>query len=481
MTQLYLKEISSGEELELFNEEETIIGRTQGDHTFPSDKKLSRQHLKITIKDETPSLIDLGSTNGVLLNGKLLNKNQAYEIKIKDIITFGSMEFVLEKVDEKTLKEKTRLDITASPPPTEALELPGQNYYYFKNNPDSSLVMFFVLWFMINLGVVIGLQIAGVGQTISNQSVNFTSIVMLFMFILKFIQNSSFHNTPLISNLKISFLIGNTIAFILINIALILAKAFIVSLFITETTPPEDLQHLNIIVWLLSIAVFVLLSWFIFMLDIGLFRYFLLTLDHPNFKVTMNAKHRDHQSALKPEFYKMILTLGYNAPRFFYFYDQYMLKSFKVNGMNLFTKNNIKNYKKTIGPIVTKFIILLLAFASLIFIQEILFALLLLPVFLYFLYTWSYQIITFRLQKIKAQNITIDFKLDQKSYRKIFSFLVIGMIASLGSWGVFGLNVLLFYLLLNSIKVSTDYDLSKDYFEDEEEAKETIQDPYKTS
>jgi signal transduction histidine kinase len=74
------------------NSEEVIIGRDQGCQICFEDRTLSRQHARIAINGDHLTIEDLGSVNGVLVNGVRLGNS---EIKVDDRLTLGNVELLL--------------------------------------------------------------------------------------------------------------------------------------------------------------------------------------------------------------------------------------------------------------------------------------------------------------------------------------------------------------------------------------------------
>jgi pSer/pThr/pTyr-binding forkhead associated (FHA) protein len=75
----------------------TLIGRSSHKrHLYPDiacngDDAVSHRHAHITLDpDGNAYLIDLGSTNGTMLNGKLIAQNTAFKLKDEDHITLGA-------------------------------------------------------------------------------------------------------------------------------------------------------------------------------------------------------------------------------------------------------------------------------------------------------------------------------------------------------------------------------------------------------
>src|ERR1035438_10202736 len=76
-----------------------LIGRNKGDLQL-RDGKVSSQHARITQEsDGSYTLIDLGSSNGTLLNGKKVKKAA---LRPGDEIRLGRTTFVIEEADSRT-------------------------------------------------------------------------------------------------------------------------------------------------------------------------------------------------------------------------------------------------------------------------------------------------------------------------------------------------------------------------------------------
>lgn len=88
----------AGEEFNL-SETDNTIGRTDDNFILLSDTSISRHHAKIIRQGEIYTVMDLGSSNGSRLNGKLLKTPQT--LKAGDRIHFGNIEFVFVAGDAR--------------------------------------------------------------------------------------------------------------------------------------------------------------------------------------------------------------------------------------------------------------------------------------------------------------------------------------------------------------------------------------------
>jgi len=89
---------------------ENVLGRLQGDHTFPDNKHLSRRHARITVHAAYAVLDDLNSTNGtfVRIRGRHL-------LDVDDRVMFGRQ--VLRVVAEEVLGGNPHPNPSPAPPP----------------------------------------------------------------------------------------------------------------------------------------------------------------------------------------------------------------------------------------------------------------------------------------------------------------------------------------------------------------------------
>jgi len=79
-------------------EEITFIGRTRENDIKINDKTISRRHAKITKKDKKFFIEDLGSHNGLMVDGSRIKPGE--EIELMDGVSYsiGDSEFSIEKV-----------------------------------------------------------------------------------------------------------------------------------------------------------------------------------------------------------------------------------------------------------------------------------------------------------------------------------------------------------------------------------------------
>ena len=91
---------------ELHTQSYFSIGRDPTSHIKLNHSSISKQHAVIQFKsrkgDALPYLIDLNSKTGCQLNGERIDSSRFYELRSKDIITFGTLddEFALVRGDK---------------------------------------------------------------------------------------------------------------------------------------------------------------------------------------------------------------------------------------------------------------------------------------------------------------------------------------------------------------------------------------------
>jgi signal transduction histidine kinase/pSer/pThr/pTyr-binding forkhead associated (FHA) protein len=79
--------------------EEVILGRDTTCELCFEDRTLSRQHARILINGENITIEDLGSVNGVLVNGVRLKSS---DLKVDDRLTLGNVELLLRPATDHT-------------------------------------------------------------------------------------------------------------------------------------------------------------------------------------------------------------------------------------------------------------------------------------------------------------------------------------------------------------------------------------------
>lgn len=83
----------------LIDKENFIIGRDAGcDYVLPLGNEISRQHVCIYYNGETNeySAMDMGSSNGTLLNGKRMQPNHTYPLHKDDTLAFAGIPFTVK-------------------------------------------------------------------------------------------------------------------------------------------------------------------------------------------------------------------------------------------------------------------------------------------------------------------------------------------------------------------------------------------------
>lgn len=88
--------------------ERMIVGRGPSVDVAFDDPDMSRQHASIEFTDEGPRIRDLGSTNGLLLNGNLV---QSAELENGDQLEIGRLRFRIV-IDERN-EDAAVFEITA--------------------------------------------------------------------------------------------------------------------------------------------------------------------------------------------------------------------------------------------------------------------------------------------------------------------------------------------------------------------------------
>jgi two-component system cell cycle response regulator len=92
-TPLRLRRETSGEIVEI-DRDTAIVGRHSEADLRLIDPDVSRRHCRIGVEDGMWRIVDLGSTNGVYLNGVRLTEANLYP---GDRLRIGSIEFIVER------------------------------------------------------------------------------------------------------------------------------------------------------------------------------------------------------------------------------------------------------------------------------------------------------------------------------------------------------------------------------------------------
>ncbi len=84
---------STGERFDLFDER--VVGRTQGDFQFPQDPRMSGKHGKFIVDDGGVRVEDIGSRNGILVNGKKIAAGAPTRVLPGDMVEMGNHTFCI--------------------------------------------------------------------------------------------------------------------------------------------------------------------------------------------------------------------------------------------------------------------------------------------------------------------------------------------------------------------------------------------------
>ncbi len=87
----FMTDESTGEQFTLFNG--VVIGRLNGDHQFPSDPRLSATHAKFSVAETEVFVEDVGSRNGVFVNGNRIEAHVPARILPGDVLQMGNHHF----------------------------------------------------------------------------------------------------------------------------------------------------------------------------------------------------------------------------------------------------------------------------------------------------------------------------------------------------------------------------------------------------
>src|SRR5205085_9866327 len=76
-----------------------------------NDPKLSSTHCEFKLEGLRIFITDLGSTNGVFINGNKIEKNAATEIKLEDKLLLGSITYVVGDSEQLLVKNQSDADL----------------------------------------------------------------------------------------------------------------------------------------------------------------------------------------------------------------------------------------------------------------------------------------------------------------------------------------------------------------------------------
>jgi pSer/pThr/pTyr-binding forkhead associated (FHA) protein len=102
---LLMRKNSSAKQIELSGEK-TLIGRQDDNDLQIDHPRVSRHHAELCMDGSTYWLIDLGSRNGTLVNGRLVKQ---VELRHGDVVTIGDcdMRFLTRHTNYELPKELT--------------------------------------------------------------------------------------------------------------------------------------------------------------------------------------------------------------------------------------------------------------------------------------------------------------------------------------------------------------------------------------
>lgn len=82
-----------------------LVGRSSGCQLVLEDSMVSRRHAELLVTDDTVTVVDLGSVNGVYLNARRVREN--HRLKEGDRLQIGQREFVLQSVVRASMPSST--------------------------------------------------------------------------------------------------------------------------------------------------------------------------------------------------------------------------------------------------------------------------------------------------------------------------------------------------------------------------------------
>ena len=91
----YLVHLGTSETVQVINP--VMVGREEGDFTFPDDASLSKKHFRVWIQQNQCMLEDLGSTNKTFVSGKTMAQRQPVALSFGDEIEAGSQKFTIQR------------------------------------------------------------------------------------------------------------------------------------------------------------------------------------------------------------------------------------------------------------------------------------------------------------------------------------------------------------------------------------------------
>ncbi|MCB0357079.1 MAG: FHA domain-containing protein [Bdellovibrionales bacterium] len=102
-----------------------VVGRGDKCDVTVKHNKLSRRHFEITKQNNNFTIIDLGSANGTMINGKVVSTHQPLRIESGDEISVSNFKFSFEIKDEQFAQKLNNVPVLQTPP-SHHLPLPPQ-------------------------------------------------------------------------------------------------------------------------------------------------------------------------------------------------------------------------------------------------------------------------------------------------------------------------------------------------------------------
>ena len=100
---ILLLKLVNGEEIQLTTEEKSIVvGRSSKCHVVIPHEGMSRQHLKLDHENGEVFITDLGSTNGVLINGERIPAHEKIKYATYLSLSFGAVAAMTVDMEDKT-------------------------------------------------------------------------------------------------------------------------------------------------------------------------------------------------------------------------------------------------------------------------------------------------------------------------------------------------------------------------------------------
>ena len=105
-----LKDVDTGNIIDL--ETGDVLGRSQGKHTFPETKQVSRTHCKFIVENDLPYLMDLGSRNGTFIDSCRCEPQKKILLLSGQILKMGEKIFSFESEGRSTSETSIVLPIS---------------------------------------------------------------------------------------------------------------------------------------------------------------------------------------------------------------------------------------------------------------------------------------------------------------------------------------------------------------------------------